>query len=107
MKYFIYLFATIIIVSSCKKNCDRSNCTDGFIYWGGTPAADGLGWYFAESRTDSWKPKQLKESELPVEFQNLNDSTAVRACLQETTERAPCFCPQPSYYYKIKSITKR
>ncbi len=107
MKYFLYLFATVIGISSCKKNCDNSNCADGYIYWGGSPAADGLGWYFAEGRTGNWKAKQLKDNELPDEYKNLNDSTAVRACLQETTERAPCFCLQPSYYYKIKSIKKR
>jgi hypothetical protein len=107
MKHLIYIFTAIIIISSCKKKDNGSVCTDGYIYWGGPPAADGLGWYFSEGRTGTWKPKQLKETELPAEFQLFNDSTAVNICLQTTTDRAPCFCAEPSYYYKINSIKKR
>jgi hypothetical protein len=112
MKYVLVLMIGGLIFISCKKEkecSENSFCADGFIYWGGDLAADGLGWYFAETRGGSWRAKQLKDNELPDAFKSFNDSTAVSICLTETKDPAPCFCP-PSYntnYYKIKSIKKR
>jgi hypothetical protein len=106
LRLFVVLTVLCLTVASCNKD-EKSVCSNGYIYWGGSPAADGLGWYFAESRSGNWKAKQLKEEELPWNLQPTSDSTAVFICLQETTERAPCFCATPSYYFKIVSVEKR
>jgi hypothetical protein len=102
----ICFLSTVITAGSCNKQ-ENVQCSNGYIYWGGSPAADGLGWYFAESRSGNWKAKQLKEEELPAHLRSTTDSTAVFICLEETTERAPCFCATPSYYYKVVSAQKR
>ncbi len=112
MKVAILFICIFFVTQSCtlKKeecSCVADSCTNGFIYWGGSYAVDGLGWYFAEKREGNWLPAQLKEEELPNEFKNTNDSTAVSICLRKTTERAPCFCASPSYFHKIIKIEKR
>lgn len=106
LRLFVVLTVLCLTVASCNKD-EKAECSNGYIYWGGSPAADGLGWYFAENRSGNWKAKQLKEEELPRDLQPTTDSTAVFICLKETTERAPCFCATPSYYYKIVSVEKR
>jgi hypothetical protein len=107
-KIISFLLVTIIFStqSSCKKE-ESASCSSGYIYWGGDYAVDGLGFYFAETRQGNWKFKQLKESELPSYSKSVTDSTAVTICLEETDERAPCFCATPSYFYKIVSIERR
>ena len=112
MKRILLVSAVLLITQSCtaKKEqcaCTADFCASGFIYWGGSYAADGLGWYFAEKREGNWRPAQLKEEELPGEFKTGSDSTAVNICLQKTNEPAPCFCTSPSYFHKIVSIRKR
>jgi hypothetical protein len=112
MKKFVFILCTGLFIQSCslKKeecSCAADYCADGFIYWGGSSAVDGIEWYFAEKREGNWKAAQVKETELPAQFRNFNDSTAVNICLRKTTERAPCFCAAPSYYYKIISIRSR
>jgi hypothetical protein len=103
--FFLLLFV-LVIVTSCTKEKNAS-CFSGFIYWGGDYAVDGIGFYFAESRQGNWKFKQLKENELTGFSKSAVDSTAVYICLEETTERAPCFCSSPSNFYKIVSVEKR
>ncbi|MBS4066332.1 MAG: hypothetical protein KGZ74_17360 [Chitinophagaceae bacterium] len=112
MKLFVLIACVFFAAQSCKLkkeecSCVAASCAQGFIYWGGPYAADGIGWYFAEKREGNWLPAQLKEEELPNEFKNFNDSIAVTICLQKTNERAPCFCASPSYFYKIVRIEKR
>ncbi|HEX4956790.1 MAG TPA: hypothetical protein VFV46_01325 [Lacibacter sp.] len=106
---FSVIFAFIQSCSTKKEQCSciAAFCRTGYIYWGGPYAADGIGWYFAEKREGNWLPAQVKEEELPEEYKNDNDSTAVFICLQKTNERAPCFCAAPSYFYKVISIKKR
>lgn len=83
-------------------------CTNGYIYWGGPVEADGVGWYFAENRVGNWVVHQLKEEELPAAYKpGYTDSTAVKICLQKSTERSPCYCSAPAYYYHITFIQKR
>lgn len=111
MKKLIISFVLILLILSCKKNKSASAQTDfckgGYVYWEGSYEADGVGWYFAESRSGSWSPLQLKAEELPAAYKtSLTDSTAVIICLKKTDERAPCFCSAPSYFYKIISIQK-
>jgi hypothetical protein len=111
MKKFLIFFVVILSVFSCKKNKSESTqadfCKAGYIYWGGSYAVDGVGWYFADNRSGSWSALQLKEEELPAAYKtSFTDSTAVIICLKKTDERAPCFCSAPSYFYKIISIQK-
>ena len=106
LRLFVVLTVLCFTVASCNKD-EKADCSNGYIYWGGSPSADGLGWYFAENRSGNWKAKQLKEEESPRDLQPTSDSTPVFICLKETTERAPCFCATPSYYYKIVSVEKR
>ena len=110
MKKLVILFIGILSFLSCnKRNTEAQSdfCKQGHIYWGGSYAVDGVGWYFAENRSGSWSALQLKEEELPAAYKtSFTDSTAVIICLKKTDERAPCFCSAPSYFYKIISIQK-
>lgn len=111
MKKLVIPFVVILFFFSCSKNksadAQADFCKGGYIYWGGSYAVDGVGWYFAENRSGSWSALQLKEEELPTAYKtSLTDSTAVIICLKKTNERAPCFCAAPSYFYKIVSIQK-
>jgi hypothetical protein len=110
MKYILLLAFILLFALACIKHkcdCDEDYCGNGFIYWGGSYAVDGIGWYYAEKREGNWSASQLKEEELPNEFKNFSDSTAVSICLRTTTERAPCFCASPSYFHKIVRIERR
>lgn len=111
MTKLILPFVAILSFLSCNKQNAEGQadfCREGHIYWGGSYAVDGVGWYFAENRSGSWSAKQLKEEELPAVYKtNPSDSLAVIICLKKTDERAPCFCSAPSYFYKIISIQKR
>ncbi len=111
MKKLVFPFIVILSFLSCKKykteSAQADFCKAGYIYWGGSYAVDGVGWYFTENRYGSWSAKQLKEEELPAAYKtSLTDSTAVIICLKKTDERAPCYCSAPSYFYKIISIQK-
>ncbi len=112
MKKLVIPFVIILSFFSCSKNksadAQADFCKAGYIYWGGSYALDGVGWYFTESRSGSFTALQLKEEELPSAYKtSFTDSTAVIICLKKTNERAPCFCPAPSYFYKIISIQKK
>lgn len=104
-------FTVLLCFLSCNKQRNEAQvdfCREGYIYWGGAYAVDGIGWYFAESRSGSWLAMQLKEEELPAAYKtNPSDSIAVLMCLKKTEERAPCFCSVPGYFYKIISIQKK
>lgn len=85
---------------------------NGFIYTDGDPniVADGLGWYFAESRIGSWLAYPLMSSELASEVKNItvNDSIAVTVHLVKTQNAVGCNCiPGKYFFYKVKSIKKR
>lgn len=111
MKKLLVILFAVALYSSCIKPVppDEDFCAEGHIFWGGDPATDpnGLGWFFAIKRTGNWKFYQVKDAELPSAYKNLTDSVGVSICLVSTKETAPCPCVQPSYYYKIKSISKR
>ena len=108
MKLFLLLFV-FIAFSSCTKNNHggcwniQPVCTDGFIFWGGDPAADGLGWYLSATRTDE---KRFYIENPPIAFKI--DSLAVNACLEETNKPLVCYCvgAKPNYYV-VKEIRKR
>lgn len=106
MKHVCFVLVTLLVVAGCKKK-PAPVCADGYIYWGGSYASDGLGLYFASSKEGQWRPKQLKEAELPAELRITSDSVAVSICLQSTTEQAPCFCAEPSFYYRVVSVKRR
>jgi hypothetical protein len=103
--------AILFLFIACKKGTpsEAAECSDGFVYWGGGPELDGIGWYFAEKRELVWEPRQLKEAELPVQYQRKSaDSSSVSICLVKTNEKAPNgLSPRMRYYYKIKSIKSR
>src|SRR6058998_2722450 len=100
----ISVFAFVLIMmTSCKKNqvatdcSSATRCFDGYIFWGGEPAADGSGWYASTSRAQD--PAFYLET-VPAPFNA--DSTAVHICLSETSKKRVCFCTGPvSNYYKI------
>lgn len=110
------------IVAICFSGCKKSSSTDvadnpslfkgdGYIYTDGDPAvvADGIGWYFAESRSGSWRALGLKDKELPAAFKNITvtDSIAVTVSLKETQDPVGCNCLPGTYFYHIISIKKR
>lgn len=111
-KLIAFLFVSSIVVSCVKPVTPNQNfCADGHIFWGGNPATDpnGIGTYFAIKRSGNWKFYQVKETELEAQYKttNLNDSIAVNICLESTNDKAPCPCAEPSYYYRVKSISRR
>lgn len=111
MKTVCILLFGFILYSSCIKPVapNEDFCADGHIYWGGDPATNpnGIGWFFALNRSANYKFYQVKDADLPQQFKSMNDSTSVSICIQSTKETAPCPCAQPSYYYNIKSISRR
>jgi hypothetical protein len=110
MKRLIVVFLTLLLSGSCLKldPPPLEYCGNGYIYWGGDPAVDGRGWYFAITRSANYTFYQLKENELGAEYKSLTDSVAVNICLLSTKDKAPCMrCNGDSYYFKIKSISRR
>ena len=116
MKTFCLILGIIsICFLGCKKDSTAPVKTfngDGFIYTDGNPAVwiGGIGWYFAETRSDPSKAFPLKDSQLPTEYKNITvaDSIAVTVSLRETKAAVGCDCPEGIYYYyDIISIKKR
>lgn len=110
MKRFIPFVLTLLLLGSCIKldPPPLEYCGKGYIYWGGDPAANGTGWFFALTRSANYTFYQLKENELGPEYKSLTDSVAVDICLLSTKDKAPCRpCNGDSYFFKIKSISKR
>lgn len=109
MKKMIVSLLLLISFNACIKPVQPKLdfCADGHIFWGGDPAANGIGWYFSNGRTGNWKFYQVKDAELAAEFKSPADSVAVNICLVSTKDQAPCPCVEPSYYFRIKSIRKR
>lgn len=109
-KMIAFLFVSSIVASCVKPVTPNQNfCADGHIFWGGNPATDpnGIGYYFAIKRTGNWKFYQVKETELEAQYKSTTDSIAVSICLESTNDKAPCPCVEPSYYYRVKSISRR
>jgi hypothetical protein len=109
MKTISALVFALVIIASCKKNqvttdcSSATRCFDGYIFWGGDPAADGSGWYAATSRVQD---SAFFLETVPTPFNA--DSTAVHICLSETSKKRICFCTGPgSNYYKIVDIIRR
>ena len=110
----VCLLLCIVSISfmGCEKDRPSTFTGDGFIYTDGNPAvvAGNIGWYFADSRIDSWKLLPLKELELPADYKNITiaDSIAVSVYLEKTKTPVGCDCvPGIYYYYHIVSIKKR
>jgi hypothetical protein len=105
MKYLVLFLILSSLSFSCKKSEESKpvTCSDGFIFWGGDPAADGAGWYFSEDRQSP--KKQLDR--LPASYQM--DSTAVHICLYESDRLVSCFCNPNNrpHYFEITEIHKR
>ena len=106
------------MISICFFGCKKDSTVpvktfngDGFIYTDGIPAVwiGGIGWYFAETRSDPSKVLPLKDSQLPAEFKNITvaDSIAVTVSLSQTKAAVGCDCVPGVYYYDILSISKR
>jgi hypothetical protein len=109
-KLIAFLFISSIVVSCVKPVTPNQNfCAEGHIFWGGNPATDpnGIGYYFAVKRTGNWKFYQVKDAELEAQYKSTTDSIAVNICLESTNDKAPCPCAEPSFYYKVKSISRR
>jgi hypothetical protein len=101
MKKLLCILALFVFAISCRKEKSDTSCIDGYIHWGGNPAADGSGWNLRTGDESSSTYYILKN--LPEEFQT--EGLAVNACIQETNEVAPCFCIKN--YSKIISIKRR
>ncbi len=110
---FLIIGLTSICFFGCKKNSTLPVKTfngDGFIYTDGSEfGAGGIGWYFAETRSEPSEIFPLKESQLSAEFKPSTsaDSIAVTVSLRETKATVSCDCPPGVYYYDILSIRKR
>jgi hypothetical protein len=106
MKKTVLLVSLFCLFFACRKKQDAfvpdSFCQDGYIRWGGSPAADGLGWYYAANLDRTWV-YVLKD--LPDNFKT--DSLAVSVCLEKTRELMACNCSEPFPYYKVNSIRLR
>ena len=121
MKVFYFSLLVIALFANCKKdknqvfeeyNSPAIYNGDGFIYTDGDPSvvADGLGWYYAESRVGDWNAFPIAGSELASEFKNItvNDSIAVTVHLVKTQNAVGCECiPGKYFFYNVKSIKKR
>lgn len=111
MKKLFIILIVFGLYSSCIKPVTPKEdfCAEGHIFWGGDPVTNpnGLGYFFATKRVGNWKFYQVKETALAAEFKSQTDSIAVNICLKSTNEKAPCPCVQPTYYYEVKSISKR
>ena len=101
MKKLLCVFALAIFMLGCEK--DRSlECVDSVVFWGGEPAADGVGWYLSDGRGSA---NTYFVDNLPAEFRA--DSTPVRVCLTKTNKKRHCYCVTPPPVYHIKSIARR
>jgi hypothetical protein len=106
MKILSSILFAAIIFSCTKKNCapeKNSACMDTFVFWGGDPAADGAGWYLADTRSG---PKYYHILEMPDAFKS--DSLPVHTCVTETDKNVICFCGGGNFhYYQINEIRRR
>ena len=102
-KLALYLLVATLVTACTKSLTQTESCKEGFIIWGGTPAADGLGWYFSENKNSSGKA--YKFDNLPEAYQK--DKLAVRLCFYETAETYACFCAVPMPLYHITTIEER
>src|SRR5688572_20851502 len=103
MKKWLLILFTSIAFFSCAKE-DQPICKDGFIFWGGDPAADGRGWYFSESINSN---DFMVMDNLGNDFKV--DNLPVNICVVKTNTRYYCLCPSTPelYYYHITSIRTR
>ena len=109
MKAILAIVTAVFVFSACKKNSGGpevigpTNCFDGYIFWGGDPAADGTGWYASTTR-DPRNAFYLQTVQAPFNA----DSTPVHICVAETNKRMLCECAgTPPHYYKIMEIRGR
>ncbi|HVG40954.1 MAG TPA: hypothetical protein VM888_05025 [Chitinophagaceae bacterium] len=103
MKRLSVLLFSYVLLLSCNKEVAETTCLDGYIFWGGDPAADGRGWYFSENKSST--TTYYLES-LPDKYKT--DETAVSICLLKTDKQFLCFCAGDfPYYYRITKIDKR
>lgn len=101
MKKIFCLLALSLFLMSCKKE-KAEQCIDTMVFWGGDPAADGMGWYLADSRGSA---TTYSVDNLPARFEK--DSTPVRVCLKRTDKKRSCYCINPPFVYHIESISGR
>jgi hypothetical protein len=108
MRRLVFVLALFISFVGCSKEAKDTACSpgdtacvDGYIHWGGEPAADGSGWNLKTGSEENTTFYILKN--LPDDFKT--DGLAVTACIEETKEPALCFCGK--YYSKIISIKRR
>ncbi len=101
MKRWLLILFVSLAGLSCKKE-NTEFCKDGFIFWGGDPAADGSGWNFSAhaNRSDFFALDNLDNA-------YKTDSLAVNICLTKTGNIFYCFCAGTHYYYHINSIRLR
>lgn len=109
MRRLLLIIATSFLFTACDKAKEKEIeiesgdivCLNGTIEWGGEPAADGRGWIFVPTETSQYY--SLKD--LPAAYKQ--DDLPVSVCLQQTNEKAPCFCPEPPYFYRVTSVKRR
>lgn len=101
MKKLLCLLAFSLFLLSCKKDMPLE-CVDSIVFWGGDPAADGMGWYLADSRGSA---NSYIITSMPAEFQA--DSTPVKVCLFKAGKWRNCYCTDPPPVYRIISISRR
>jgi len=104
MKTWFLIIMASLLVTACAKDNEKQAaetvCLDGTIQWGGDPAADGTGWTFVSTETT----KRYFLKNLPETFKR--DDLQVAVCLQQTEERAYCYCSELPYLYVITSIKR-
>jgi len=117
MKTVTLLLIGVAFLTSCAKQESSENENEkqpivttahgpllhfeGRIHWGGDISYDGTGWSFVPSGTNNHY--YLKG--LPQAF--MADQLKVSISLQETTEKAPCFCPDPPFLYAMMRIERK
>ena len=105
MKKLAALISVVIVLASCAKDSctieKESICVDAVIKWGGSPAADGLGWYIS---VDSTRGIYYIPTNLSDNFKV--DGLKVNTCLHKTNGKFYCMCPEPIDVYEITSIRK-
>ena len=101
MKRWLIIILLGVAAYSCKKS-SQSDCKDGFIFWGGEPAVDGIGWFFSTNpdRSDFMVLDSLDNA-------YKIDSLPVHVCLSKTNNRFYCFCAGEHYYYHVNYILRR
>jgi hypothetical protein len=103
MKKIFVVVAGLFLMFSCTKDKAETTCLDGFIFWGGDPAADGTGWYFSQNR---FSQHVYFLQSLAADYKK--DSLPVSACVVKTTNKFYCQCAgDPPYFYRITKINKR